>query len=199
MRMLPLLLWAALAVTCVTQTSTARSLVEPLGPPQSLAAPGNILPAFVSPGTLGAFLTAVREATFITSESRTAAEALSARFFDDAQVRHDGSESPERASQEPASPESARPEPANPEPAATVANSDVHLPYIFKAALSEPSLVKPEGTSLKHTKKQQRLARRTQAQRPRAWSFESATRPVRHRAPRDYGQLSKSDIRWLNG
>lgn len=195
MRMLPLPLWAALAVICVTQTSTARSVVEPLGSPQSLAAPGNILPAFVSPGTLGAFLTAVREATFITSESRTAAEALSARFFDDAQVRRDVSESPEPASEEPA----ASLEPKSSEPAATLANSDVHRPYIFEAALFKPSLVQPEGASLKHTKKQRRLARRPQAQRPRTWSFESAPRPVRHRAPRDYGQLSKADLRWLNG
>lgn len=194
MRILPLLLWAALAVTCVTQTSTARSLVEPLRSPQSLAAPGNILPAFVSPGTLGAFLTAVREATFITSGSRTAAEALSARFFDDAHVRRDVSESPEPARQEPA-----RQEPESPKLAATLANSDVHRPYIFEAALFKPSLVQRRDASLKHTRKQRRLARRPQAQRPRVWSFESAPRPVRHRAPRDYGQLSKADLRWLNG
>lgn len=189
MRILPLLLLAALAVICVTQTSTARSVVDPLGSQQSLAAPGNILPAFVSPGTLGAFLTAVREATFITSESRTAAEAISARFLDDAQIRRDVSESPEPASQEPASPA----------PAATLANSDVHRPYIFEAALFEPSPVQPESASLKHTKKQRRLARRTQTQRPLARSLENAPRPVRHRAPRDYGQLSKADLLWLNG
>lgn len=194
MRILPLLLLAALAVICVTQTSTARSVVDPLGSPQSVAAPGNILPAFVSPGTLGAFLTAVREATFITSESRTAAEAISARFLDDAQIKSDVSESPEPASQEPVSQE-----PASPAPAATLANSDVHRPYIFEAALFEPSPVQPESASPKHTKKQRRLARRAQTQRPLARSFENPPRPVRHRAPRDYGQLSKADLLWLNG
>ncbi len=192
MRILPLLLWAAVAVACVTQTSTARSVVDPLGSPQSLAAPGNILPAFVSPGTLGAFLTAVREATFITSESRTAAEALSARFLDDAQAKSDVSESPE-----PTSPEPTSLEPASPEPAATLANSDVHRPYIFEAALFEPSPVQPASASPKHIKKQRRLARRSQAQQPRVRSIENAPRPVRHRPPRD--QLSKADLRWLNG
>ncbi|MBN9247775.1 MAG: hypothetical protein J0I81_10070 [Hyphomicrobium sp.] len=176
MRILPLLLWAAVAVILLTQTSTARSLLDPLGSPQSVAAPGNILPAFVSPGTLGAFLTAVREATFSTSESRTAAEALSARFFD-AEARND---IPER-----------------PEPATALANTNVHVPYIFAAALFEPALVKPDSASPKHTKKQRRVARRAQAQQPRARSFESAPRPVRHRPARD--QLSKADLRWLNG
>lgn len=177
MRILPLLLWAAVAVILLTQTSTARSLLDPLGSPQSVAAPGNILPAFVSPGTLGAFLTAVREATFSTSESRTAAEALSAKFSDDMQVRSDVSE--------------------HVEPVAALANSDVHVPYIFAAALFEPALVKPDSASPKHTKKQRRVARRAQAQPPRARSFESAPRPVRHRPARD--QLSKADLRWLNG
>lgn len=177
MRILPLLQWAAIAVICLTQSSTARSLPDPLGSPQSVAEPGNILPAFVSPGTLGAFLTAVREATFITSESRTAAETLSARFFDNAEARSDATE--------------------RPEPAAALTNSDVHKPYIFAAAVFEPSLVQAERAPPKHTKKQRRIARRAQAQQPRARSFESASRPVRQRAPRD--QLSKADLRWLNG
>lgn len=177
MRILPLLPWAAIAVICVTQTSTARSLPGPLGSPQPVAAPGNILPAFVSPGTLGAFLTAVRDATFITSESRTAAETLSARFFDDAETRSDVSK--------------------RPEPAAASAISNVHVPYIFAAALFEPSLVQPGSASPKHTTKQRRVARRAQAQRPVARSFENAPRPVRLQPARD--QLSKADLLWLNG
>ena len=180
MRTLPLLLWAALAVLCVTQTSTARSLVDPLGSPQPLAAPGNVLPAFVSPGRLGAFLSAVREATFIMSEGRTAAEALSAKFSDDARVVSDVSERPEAA--------------------ATLANTGVHAPYIFEAALFEPSLVQPGSATPEPMKKNRgNLARRGQAQRPRAWSNRSVPRPVRRPAPRENGQLSKADLRWLNG
>lgn len=180
MRFLPLLLWAALAVLCVTQTSTARSLVDPLGSLQPLAAPGNILPAFVSPGRLGAFLSAVREATFITSEGRTAAEVLSAKFFDDTRVGSDVSE--------------------RPEPAATFANTGVHAPYIFEAARFEPSLVQPGSATPEHMKKNRgHLARRGQAQRPRTSSYRSAPRPVRRPAPRENGQLSKAELRWLNG
>jgi hypothetical protein len=181
MRIPPLVLWTALSVLCLTQTSAARSLVEPLEAPESLAEPGNVLPAFVSPGRLGEFLSAVREATFIMSERRTAAETLSAKFSEDAQVKSDVSERQDTP--------------------ATFAGTGIHAPYIFEAALFEPSLLESQPTSVEPTKRTRRhLVRRVPAQRPRALSYKSAPRPARRPASRDNnGQLSKAELRWLNG
>ncbi len=87
--------------------------------PQKISVTGT-LPAFISPAHLGEFLLAVREASYLSSSSRIAAESLSQKFSDDDR-------------------------PMPPDEAATafsrVAAAEAgDKPYIFAAADFEPSL-----------------------------------------------------------
>ena len=174
MRMSPVIC-AALAVFPLAQASIARSSLDPLTSSQGSITPGNILPAFVSPGRLGTFLSAVREAELLPTVSRAAAEALSARFSDDVTG-------------------------VTPAATRTVAVAGSEKPYIFEAALFEPSLLHPRGrASVKHSKGKTRLRQSGRSSYGLAETHRPARRLSQRRAPHGNGQLSKAELAWSNG
>jgi hypothetical protein len=168
MRPLPVLLCAAVAVLFITQSSTARSLVDPQ---TSVASVTGELPSFVSPGRLGAFLAAAREATRMPTARRTAAEALSAKFSDESA----------------ASAVSDRPVPSE-----SVSNGGDRIPYIFEAALVEPSVFK-RHSSFHYPEKYQRQGRHRKSTRTLASSDLTAARSTRRDHPPGNSQFRPSE------
>jgi hypothetical protein len=161
---------AALAVFPLAKVSVARSSLDPQPSSQTSTTPGNILPAFVSPGRLGSFLSAVREAELLPNASREAAEEISARFADD----------DHRVAQA---------------QARVVAELEMQKPAIFEAALFEPSLLLPRApASVKHSKKSARVGR---SGRSLAVAKRPAPHLSRRRAASKNGLLSV--FSWLTG
>jgi hypothetical protein len=159
MRMSPVIC-ATLAAFPLAQASVARSSLDPQPSSQTSTTPGNILPAFVSPGRLGSFLSAVREAELLPNASRAAAE-ISARFADDDHL-------------------------LDRKPAGIVAELETEKPAIFEAALFEPSRLHPRvRASVKHSKKGNGRSGRSLAATNRP-----APHLPRRRTPPDYGLLS---------
>jgi hypothetical protein len=163
---------AALAVFPAAQAGMARSSLDELTFAPTSGAPGNILPSFVSPGRLGAFLSAVHEAESLPNEGRAAAEEISSRFADD---DHRVARAPARL----------------------VAELETEKPAIFEAALFEPSPLPPRATAyVKRSKKGK--ARVGRSGRSLVAIHRPAPRRSRRPDPPKNGLLS-SVLSWLTG